>query len=118
LKDESSKDIDQTSIPDRVITPESKGISRELNPNMVYKMLRIESERRFIIKNAHKFNCLTHREKEVLSCILEGYSNPEIADRLYISRNTVEQHRKNIKRKLKVSNMAELFKFGYAFNLV
>ena len=60
-------------------------------------------------------NCLqvqnqipSERELDVLACIAKGYSTKEIAVKLFISENTVENHRKSLFRKLKASNMADL----------
>jgi len=39
---------------------------------------------------------LTRREKDTLQLMAEGYSTKEIADRLFVSINTVETHRKNM----------------------
>jgi len=39
---------------------------------------------------------LSRREKEVLELIAEGYANPEIAKKLFISSFTVDSHRKNL----------------------
>jgi DNA-binding NarL/FixJ family response regulator len=46
------------------------------------------------------YDLLTRREKEVLQLVAEGHTNVKIADRLYISRRTVEIHRSNMMRKL------------------
>jgi DNA-binding CsgD family transcriptional regulator len=50
---------------------------------------------------------LSQREIEILNLIRLGYLSKEIADKLYISLNTVNNHRKNILRKLGVSNSME-----------
>lgn len=51
-------------------------------------------------------NQLTEREIEILVLIAEEKTSSEIADALYISISTVENHRKNIFRKLGVKNVA------------
>lgn len=55
---------------------------------------------------------LTGREAEVLGLIAEGYTNPEIAERLVVSVRTVETHRAAIHRKLGTTNRAELVRYA------
>jgi len=61
---------------------------------------------------------LTKRELEILQLITQAMSNKEIGKTLYISDQTVSVHRKNIMRKLGVSNTAGLIKTAYDFSLV
>jgi DNA-binding NarL/FixJ family response regulator len=61
---------------------------------------------------------LTKRELEILQLITQAMSNKEIGKMLYISDQTVSVHRKNIMRKLGVSNTAGLIKAAYDFSLV
>jgi FixJ family two-component response regulator len=53
---------------------------------------------------------LTHRETQVLECIVAGRLNKQIADDLSISVKTVEAHRANLMKKLGTSNIADLFR--------
>ena len=50
----------------------------------------------------------TQREQQVLEAIAKGYSTKEIGESLYISENTVENHRKSLFRKFQAHNMADL----------
>ncbi len=59
---------------------------------------------------------LTPRELEVLSLMVEGLSNPEIAERLVISRSTAKAHVSNILSKMGVSNRAEAVAQALQFN--
>jgi DNA-binding NarL/FixJ family response regulator len=61
---------------------------------------------------------LSGREKEVLECIATGSTTHEIAERLFISKNTVETHRKNLLYKLKARNTAELVNNAYKQRLI
>lgn len=53
---------------------------------------------------------LTDREKEVLELICEGLNNYDIADRLFLSRRTIENHRRTLYEKLKAKNTASLIR--------
>src|SRR6185503_13768736 len=49
---------------------------------------------------------LSAREVEVLRLVAEGFNNPEIAEQLFLSRRTIEQHLRSIYNKLGVSSRA------------
>jgi len=70
------------------------------------------------IKSPKKLNIkkegvqLTKRETEILQLIAEEYSNPEIAEKLFISIRTVDTHRRNLLEKLGTKNTAGLVKYA------
>jgi DNA-binding NarL/FixJ family response regulator len=57
-------------------------------------------------------NLITPREKSVLKLICEGFTNPEIAETLFLSVETVNTHRKKMLIKLNLPNSAALVKFA------
>jgi DNA-binding CsgD family transcriptional regulator len=61
---------------------------------------------------------LSDREKEVLGLLALGYTNKEVAERLYLSVRTVESHRARIQRKLLISSRAELVRHALERDLV
>ena len=54
---------------------------------------------------------LTIREIEILGLIMQGLTNPEIAEKLFISYETVKSHRKNILEKTGAKNTAALISY-------
>jgi DNA-binding NarL/FixJ family response regulator len=56
---------------------------------------------------------LTRREIEVLRLIAQGMTNPEIADKLFVSPSTIDSHRKNLISKLQVKNTAALIRAAF-----
>jgi len=85
---------------------------------------RIYLDRSLTIKNFDKIKrdfskdteqaraSLTSREIEVLKAISDGLSSQEIAEKLFISKRTVDNHRTSIIMKTGVRNSAELIKFA------
>ncbi len=61
---------------------------------------------------------LTKRETEVLSLIANGLTNLQISEKLFISIDTVDSHRKNLHSKLNVKNTAMLIKFATENNIL
>ncbi|UNY99082.1 response regulator transcription factor [Zhouia spongiae] len=61
---------------------------------------------------------LTKREKDVLRLIAEEHTTQEIADKLFLSKHTIESYRKNLISKLNVKNLAGLTKYAIKLGLV
>jgi DNA-binding CsgD family transcriptional regulator len=61
---------------------------------------------------------LTSREIQIINLIGQGNTNKQIADKLFISLNTVQTHRKNIMKKTKCSGTADLINFTFARGLI
>lgn len=63
-------------------------------------------------------NKLTEREIEILQAITKGMTNQRMADNLHISVRTVEAHKSNIMKKLKLGSTAELVVYAIKHKLV
>ena len=61
---------------------------------------------------------LSERETEVITLVTSGYSNKEIADKLFISIHTLYTHRKNIMKKLNFKSPVELVLFAMDMGLI
>jgi len=61
---------------------------------------------------------LSRRESEVLGLVAEGFSNKEIASRLFVSVRTVETHRERIIRKLDIHTVAGLTRYALTKGIV
>lgn len=69
-------------------------------------------------RQAGKQVFLTPRETELLKQIVEGYTNQEIADKLYLSVETINSYRKNLLFKLNARNTAVLVKMALEQKLI
>jgi DNA-binding NarL/FixJ family response regulator len=61
---------------------------------------------------------ITSREQEILNNLVNGLTNSQIADVLFISERTVEAHRANIMKKMQANNAAELITKAFRLGLV
>lgn len=61
---------------------------------------------------------LTEREIEVLELVGEGMTNLQIADKLFLSKRTVEGHRQNLLEKTKSNNTASLIKYAVKHGII
>jgi DNA-binding CsgD family transcriptional regulator len=61
---------------------------------------------------------LTRRELEILALVAEGYSNGQMARKLWVTEQTVKFHLSNIYRKLDVANRTEAASWAHRHQLV
>jgi NarL family two-component system response regulator LiaR len=78
-----------------------------LAPEAIQALIQVEPAPRIPEKGLAAAFDLTPREQEVLALMVEGLSNPDIAERLVVSRSTAKAHVSNILSKMGVSNRAE-----------
>lgn len=69
-------------------------------------------------KEEDKHLYLTHRETDLLRLITEGFTNQEIADKLFLGSETIKSYRKNLLFKLNAKNTATLVKMALEQKLV
>lgn len=85
-----------------------------IHPSMTKKLLAFHQQ----IQTEQEDTTLTEREKEVLLCLVEGLSNKEIADRLFISDKTVKIHVSKIFKKLNVKSRSQVIIHAVQHQLV
>ncbi len=89
-------------------------IKRVMNGNSYFDHLKS-----FTSNNEEIFQYkLTKRELEIIKCIADGLSSPEMADQLFISEHTVRTHRKNILKKTGLSGSSQLVKYATEQQLI
>ncbi len=97
---------------------QNKLAAKQLRLELDNYLLRIDEMQLELMKNgskqisANKLKAyeLSDREIEVLKLISQGFKNTEIADKLFVSQNTIKTHIKNIYVKLDVKNRVEAIK--------
>ena len=82
-----------------------------LHPTMAKKLLQDYLSRLQEAEGSGQ-PALTPREKDILRLLAEGYSNKEIAARLFVSPSTIHSHRTNLMQKLTLSSRQELISYA------
>ena len=72
----------------------------------------------FMKRDSHRQIFLTPRETELLRLIVKGYTNPEIASKLFLGVETINSYRKNLLFKLNARNTAVLVKMAIEEKLI
>ena len=90
------------AIEDQIFIPAVRNLEQTLLASGA------DSEREGAQPEPANSETLSEREREIVACVVKGLTNKEVADRLFISVNTVQTHRKNIARKLGVHSVSGL----------
>ncbi len=100
-------------VEDEIFTPAIRNLEKQLRQNDV--SIKISS---MLSQVPHSQEILSEREKEVIVSLVQGMTNKEIADHLFISINTVITHRRNIARKLQIHSPSGLTIYAIVNNLI
>ncbi len=106
---------DRSGVPTHTITC---AIPVEALHHVSSKVNRLLEENDFLRRNQQVFASLTKREKEILRLMALGFSAPEIAAQVHISKKTAVTHRRNIKAKIGAQSGYDLTNFAQAFDLI
>ncbi len=79
---------------------------------------KLQMEHREIKKQAAYGSLLTRREKEVLQLIAENTTSKEIADKLHLSKRTIDRHRASMLSKMDVKNVSALLKKAIELGII
>ncbi len=109
----SLKNVDKQTLFDAIslIDSNQNYFSPELLPFFTNKYINPD-------KNKKSELILTKREIEILELIGEGFSNDEIADKLFISKRTVDTHKNNLISKTGSKNIVSLLIYAIKHKLV
>ncbi len=110
VKDDASEEL-VTAI--KTILKGKKYVSPSVSTMLVDREVRGLEE-----GEAPSLEILTEREKEILTLIVKGLANKNIASKLTLSIRTVEHHRSNLTDKLGIKNTAALVKYALAKGLL
>ena len=102
-----------SEVEEEIFIPAVRNAERKLKQNDV--SAKISS---MINQTPMSDEQLSDREKDVIVALVQGMTNKEIADHLFISINTVITHRRNIARKLQIHSPAGLTIYAIVNNLV
>ena len=91
-------------------------LDSSVSHQVVLKLMKSPQQETNITDGAYR--ALTPREQEVMRLLAEGFSAKEVAERLFISPKTVENHRANIMRKLDLHSTHELIRYAAKLGLI
>ena len=100
-------------VEDHVFVPAIRRLEQLVRQNDITRNISD-----MVLSASQNADALSDREKEVIVSLVQGMSNKEIANHLFISTNTVITHRRNIARKLQIHSPAGLTIYAIINGLV
>jgi DNA-binding CsgD family transcriptional regulator len=82
------------------------------------KVERLLRENEYLREHHHLYNILTRREREIVQYLAQGHATKTISQKTFLSEQTINTHKRNIRNKLGIHSAAELVKFAQAFDLI
>ena len=91
-----------------------------MDPSLAHEVVAnlMKSEREQARSADGGYASLTRREREIMCLLADGLTTKEIAEKLFISRKTVENHRSNILSKLDLHSTVELVRYAARYGLI
>ncbi len=83
----------------------------------IYHSFEVNEIIKIARSGAENLTILTKREADILKLVAAGLTNPQIGEKLFISPDTVDSHRKNLHTKLGVNNTALLVRYAIEHGL-
>jgi len=102
-----------------VLITNDRSPDKDLTRPMQRKLINMKTDKNYLFAPDSDETCpLSRREIEVLGLVAQGWVSKEIADRLFISVNTVNNHRRHILKKLKVDNSHQAVSWAHQHGLI
>ncbi len=107
-----TKDASRETLLDTIVKVLDKGINSTL-PKFNHSINEPDIQDRFLTEGI-----LSGRQLEILKLVAHGKTSQQIAEALFISKHTVQWHRKNILTKLNLNSAGEMIRYAYEKGLV
>lgn len=120
---DSSAKLLNTALYDIYRCEEELGSHCKIEDNLLLPAIqcakaKVSSQKPISNDDSEEKESLSNREKEIVSYVVKGMTNQEIADKLFLSVHTVMTHRRNIARKLQIHSATALTIYAIVNNLV
>src|SRR5215211_8697430 len=109
------------SAADRELVDAVRAVARGdvyMRPSAARVLARNLTKKDPLAAERERYERLTERERDVLRLTAQGYSAPEIGERLFISPKTVDTYKQRIQEKLGLSHRPEYVQFAYKLGLI